>query len=78
VAAAGRISQVARGGSSHLMHQSSCCRSRPPCHRGGSDLAGLHQSGPGLPTRSTRMRRSRWSTVAGKCLAGQLPQASSW
>jgi hypothetical protein len=50
----------------------------PPDHRGGSGLAGVHQSSPALlgavhaDTQIEVVGR-----LPGECLAGRLPQASS-
>jgi hypothetical protein len=50
----------------------------PPDHRGGSGLAGVHQSGPALPGAvHVDLQIEVVGGLPGECLVGQLPQASS-
>jgi hypothetical protein len=47
-------------------------------HRGGSGLAGVHQSGPALPGAvNADAQIEVIGRLPGECLADQLPQASS-
>jgi hypothetical protein len=49
-----------------------------PGHRGGSGLAGVHQSGTALPGAvHADAQIEVVEGLPGECLAGQLPQASS-
>jgi hypothetical protein len=50
----------------------------PPGHRGGSGLAGVHQNGPALPGAvHADAQIEVIGRLAGECLAGRIPQASS-
>ncbi len=50
----------------------------PPDHRGGSGLAGAHQSGPALPGAVPADAQIEViGRLPGECLVGRLPQASS-
>ena len=46
----------------------------PPDHRGGSGLAGAHQSGPGAVHADLQIEVV--GGLPGECLVGRLPQAS--